>query len=166
MFAAADITQAFRYMQTGTHKGKIVVEMHGEKGISGQACEAPLTLSPVSSYLLVGGLGGIGRVVSQWMVDRGARHFVFLSRTAGQSESDRSFLEDLEVQGCHVIPVVGSATDVNDIKRAVALCPNKLAGAIHLSAVLKVFSSFTKVNRCLVLMKENCIGQRFSPNDP
>lgn len=35
---------------------------------------------PSKSYILVGGLGGFGLELAQWLVDRGARHLVLTSR--------------------------------------------------------------------------------------
>ncbi len=34
-----------------------------------------------------------------WMVEKGARNFCFLSRSAGDTEKHRSFLEELDVSG-------------------------------------------------------------------
>jgi hypothetical protein len=41
---------------------------------------APLRFSPDASYLITGGLGGLGLLVARWMVDRGARHLVLAGR--------------------------------------------------------------------------------------
>ncbi|KAI4150924.1 MAG: hypothetical protein LQ340_003808, partial [Diploschistes diacapsis] len=44
---------------------------------------------PDASYLLVGGLGGLGRSIAHWMVSKGAKHIVFASRS-GLSPSNTS----------------------------------------------------------------------------
>lgn len=43
---------------------------------------APPALSARATYLVTGGLGGVGRKVARWLVDRGARHLVLTGRTA------------------------------------------------------------------------------------
>jgi len=43
-----------------------------------KALEGITCLRSDASYLLVGDLGGIGRAVASWMVEKGARHLVFL----------------------------------------------------------------------------------------
>jgi myxalamid-type polyketide synthase MxaD len=40
-----------------------------------------LTLKPDASYLITGGLDGLGFEVARWMVERGAKHLVLLGRT-------------------------------------------------------------------------------------
>jgi acyl transferase domain-containing protein/acyl carrier protein len=41
----------------------------------------PLTWKPDASYLVTGGLGGVGYVTAQWLARQGARHLVLLGRT-------------------------------------------------------------------------------------
>jgi acyl transferase domain-containing protein len=52
---------------------------------------APLRDAPISpdvtfradaTYIITGGLGGIGRLVARWMIERGARHLLIMGRTA------------------------------------------------------------------------------------
>jgi len=40
-----------------------------------------------ATYILAGGLGGLGRSIISWMMDRGARHFAILSRK-GRADSE------------------------------------------------------------------------------
>lgn len=42
---------------------------------------APLRLRHDCNYLITGGLGGLGLLVARWMVERGARYIVIMSRT-------------------------------------------------------------------------------------
>jgi len=44
-------------------------------------------LRPDASYMVVGGFGGIGRSVCRWMVERGAKHLVVVSRSAGDGKA-------------------------------------------------------------------------------
>lgn len=137
-FHARNIQEAFRYMQARKHIGKIVVEMPTNTS------ELPATIKPTTvfssegAYMLIGGLGGIGRAVSIWMVENGARHLTYLSRSAGSSADDKSFIESLQFQGCNVSVVAGSVTKMDDVKRAVAASSRPIAGVIHLSMVLRV----------------------------
>lgn len=140
VFDAANVVKAFRYMQSGQHMGKIIVKMP----------DLPLAL-PVArvhemaayfpanaSYLLVGGLGGLGRAVATWMVEKGVRHLVFLSRTGANTFESSSFIKTLECQGCDAITVVGNVGYIDDVQRAVSAAKTPIAGVIQLSMVLKV----------------------------
>ncbi|KAJ5566490.1 hypothetical protein N7535_008128 [Penicillium sp. DV-2018c] len=138
LFDAVDVVSAFRYMQAGTHIGKIVVYMPTSvEGLPLPTVKALPTFRPDAAYLVVGGLGGVGRPVTTWMVEQNARELVFLSRSAGNSEEDQAFVRELEAQGCHVICVAGSVTDLKRVKDAVAACTRPLAGVVQMALDLK-----------------------------
>lgn len=98
-----------------------------------------LALDPEASYLLTGGLGGLGKALALWMVERGARSLVFLSRSAGQSDGDQTFFEELKTLGCSVAAIPGKAQDMGDVKKATAMAENPIRGVIHLAMVLRVW---------------------------
>nr|ALQ32795.1 putative polyketide synthase [Fusarium bulbicola] len=52
-------------------------------------------LSGTDTYLLAGGLGGLGRSICELLVKNGARHIAFLSRTGTSSEVSQRFFKDL-----------------------------------------------------------------------
>ncbi len=54
------------------------------------------------SYLITGGLGGLGLSVAQWMVACGARHLALLGRS-GASEAARSAILAMEEAGAEVL---------------------------------------------------------------
>ncbi|KAF7113795.1 hypothetical protein CNMCM5793_004850 [Aspergillus hiratsukae] len=139
IYDAANIAQAFRFMQSGTHIGKIVIQMPDDPSslpASGLHERASL-FTPDTSYLLVGGFGGLGRAVATWMVEKGARNLIILSRSGVESPKNRAFVKDLESQGAHVTAVTGSVTDVQDVLRAVAAATQPIAGVIQMSMVLR-----------------------------
>ncbi|HRI87649.1 MAG TPA: SDR family NAD(P)-dependent oxidoreductase, partial [Candidatus Hydrogenedentes bacterium] len=57
------------------------------------ACSADAT------YLVTGGLGGLGLQVARWLGERGAKNVVLLSRTPLPPESDWSSVSDVELRG-------------------------------------------------------------------
>lgn len=138
-FPASQIQDAFRYMQQGIHMGKILIEMPQESAhLALETDKSKVNFSAEKTYLLVGGLGGLGRTISTWMVENGARHLVYLSRSAGQSTGDKEFLEELKLQGCHPICVIGSVSESADVQRAVNQCTKPLAGVLQMSMNLNV----------------------------
>ncbi|OOF92089.1 hypothetical protein ASPCADRAFT_509568 [Aspergillus carbonarius ITEM 5010] len=138
MFDASEIAAAFRHMQTGRHIGKIVVRMPDvPHSLKNKPIERKYVFSPTRSYLLVGGFGGIGRLLATWMVTHGARHLVIMSRSAGQSDSDQDYIKELESQGCAVTVVNGSVEDTTSVEQAVSASEHDLAGVVNLSLVLQ-----------------------------
>lgn len=90
-----------------------------------------------ASYLLVGGLGGLGRAISTWMVEHGARSLVFLSRSAGSKLEDEIFMKELKSMDCEVQFMRGSVVSPDDVSRAVASARRPLRGILQMSMVLQ-----------------------------
>ncbi|KAL5050179.1 hypothetical protein BDW71DRAFT_195088 [Aspergillus fruticulosus] len=142
-FAAEHVEQAFRYMQKGTHVGKIAVIMPDEPST------LPLSLNPRTPqfcpdacHLIIGGLGGLGRSVSSWMSLHGARHFVFFSRSAADREQD-DFVLELRAQGCRVDLVSGDVSNEEDVDGLIERLQHPLAGIMQASMVLRDVSLAT-----------------------
>ncbi|KAM0454086.1 hypothetical protein ACHAO4_004834 [Trichoderma viride] len=137
-FEASDIIEAFRYMQKGQHVGKIVVSMPTD-GSKLQVAAKPHTAKFKSdkTYLLVGGLGGIGKSVSNWMVQNGARYIMYLSRSAGESDQDKRFIQEIKAQGCAVQAVKGSVASLQDVCRAVKQAMKPIAGVFLMTMDLR-----------------------------
>ena len=143
-FAPAKTAEAFQYMQQGDHIGKIVLELRHPTSEELQLgrIEAPrnqtrAALDSSASYMLVGGLGGLGRSVEVWMAQHGVRSLTFLSRGAGTKRSDELFVEEIQSMGCEVHLVRGDVTEAADVQRAVAASPRPLKGILQLTAVLR-----------------------------
>lgn len=93
-----------------------------------------------SSYLLVGCLGGLGRSLTAWMLQNGARRFVFLSRSGADAPSAARLVKDIEAKGAIVTVVRGDATVRTDVKNAVQQVSTRhpIRGVVHAAMVLRV----------------------------
>ena len=142
IFDAASTYNAFRYMQTGQHIGRICISIRKHSGIAElgpKVLSRPrsLELQGSASYLLIGGLGGLGRAVSTWMVEHGARHLVYLSRNAGTSPQDEQFVNELNSMGCEAQLVRGSVTNAEDVVKALKEAKRPVKGILQMSMVLR-----------------------------
>lgn len=138
-FDAAQVEDAFRFMQRGEHMGKIVVKMPVNNTVlPAVPMSKELILRPDASYLMVGGLGGLGQAVSTWMVEHGAKNLIYLSRTAGQTERDAIFIKELEAYGCSVQTFPGSVSKLSDVENVVKNASMPIAGVMQMSMVLRV----------------------------
>jgi NADP-dependent 3-hydroxy acid dehydrogenase YdfG/aryl carrier-like protein len=129
-------------MQQGIHLGKIVVSIRdpdGQVNLDGQVQNRrePTQFANSSSYLLVGGLGGLGRALSVWMAEHGARHFIYLSRSAGANQEHLDFAKELASMGCRVDFVQGSVSKLEDVTKAITLAQTQgqLKGIFQMSMV-------------------------------
>ncbi|KAL4885438.1 KR-domain-containing protein [Aspergillus karnatakaensis] len=96
-----------------------------------------LRFRPDCSYLLVGGLGGLGRMISTWMVENGARNIIFFSRSAKEGPGTTPFFDELRAQGCTVTPFAGSVTYLPDVEAAIKQATAPIGGVIQMSAVMR-----------------------------
>lgn len=147
VFPAAQIRDAFRHMQTARHIGKIVITLPEDpQELESAVCRPTPAFRSDRSYLLAGGLGGLGRSIATWMVEGGARNLIFLARSARESPETRDFLEELRSQGCWVQLVAGSISNLSDVQRAVNNAAKPLAGIFNLAMVLKVRLAYMRSN--------------------
>ncbi|NEO77838.1 type I polyketide synthase [Moorena sp. SIO4G3] len=62
----------------------------------------PVTVRKDATYLIAGGLGGVGLLVARWLVEKGARHLVLIGRS-GVKETAKDQLQELEQAGAQVM---------------------------------------------------------------
>src|SRR5690606_28604326 len=111
-------------------------------------------IDPEASYLVTGGLGGVGREVARWLVRRGARHLVLTTRRplperhtwatlpAGSEEFARAALiQELEAAGATVAVAAVDAGDANAVAALLGRIESdgrRLAGIVHAAVDLEV----------------------------
>ncbi|KAL2813982.1 hypothetical protein BJX63DRAFT_393264 [Aspergillus granulosus] len=93
-------------------------------------------LHPEKQYLLVGGLGGIGRTLAEWLVRRGAQELVFFSRSGMDRPEAQSTVALLRRRGVQVSVVQGDVASYSDVERCIKALP-RLAGIFHAAMVLR-----------------------------
>lgn len=128
MGSAAD---AMRHMAQARHIGKIVLRWPDAQ------VQRPFVL-PDASYLITGGLGGLGVETARWLAERGARHLVLCGRRAPDDAAGAA-LEILRQDGVNVRVVAVDAGDreamravLDDIQRG----PAPLRGVVHAAGAL------------------------------
>ncbi|KAF2195930.1 hypothetical protein K469DRAFT_545317 [Zopfia rhizophila CBS 207.26] len=137
-FDAAKIEDAFRFMQKGQHIGKVVCSMPQDAHqLETRSTKQKFHLRPNSSYLLAGGLGGLGRAIAIWMAEAGAGELIFLSRSAGDTERYSSFIRELRELGCTAIMVPGSVVSQVDVDHAMKRATRPIRGVMQASMVLQ-----------------------------
>ena len=72
--------------------------------------QLPYRLDASSTYLIAG-LGGLGRSMSRWLVARGAKNLLLLSRSGSNATTNRKLIEELQSQG---VLVQAPKCDVSD----------------------------------------------------
>ncbi|WP_375772903.1 SDR family NAD(P)-dependent oxidoreductase [Archangium gephyra] len=90
------------------------------------------------SYLITGGLGGLGLRLAGWLAERGARNLVLVGRRGAESEAQRGAVNELRARGIHVEVVAADAADRTQVAHAVerARQLGPLRGVVHAAGVL------------------------------
>lgn len=77
-------------------------------------------IRPDGAYLVTGGTGALGLLVAEWLVDRGARHLVLVSRSGEAAPGVRSRLAALESRGARITVARGDVSHAPDVDRIVS----------------------------------------------
>ena len=136
-FAADEAVAAFRLMQKSGHVGKVVVvppylaTVRDEEGALGR-----FVPSASGWHLIVGGLGGLGLDMAEWLVASGVRRLALMSRRGAVEGPAVEAIARWRRQGVEVRPIACDVADGVALEKALAeLVP--LAGVIHSAMVLE-----------------------------
>ncbi|MEZ4681402.1 MAG: SDR family NAD(P)-dependent oxidoreductase [Caldilineaceae bacterium] len=127
-FPIHEAVDAFRLMQQGKHTGKIVIT---------QPVAEQIAIRADGTYLVTGGLGGLGLQTALWLVDQGARHLLLLGRSHPQPAAQ----QQLAALAANGVTVTVAQADVTDRARLYDLLSAideryPLRGMIHSAGVL------------------------------
>ncbi|KAI0100989.1 fatty acid synthase S-acetyltransferase [Nemania sp. FL0031] len=102
-FPASQIEKAFRFMQSGKHSGRILVRVQDSDEVMKLSVDrSTWRFSQNATYVVAGGLGGLGRPIIRWMADRGAKYLIILSRSGPASQTAVKLVEELRARGLRV----------------------------------------------------------------
>jgi microcystin synthetase protein McyG len=99
---------------------------------------APMRIDAKAGFLVTGGLRGLGVLVGEWLVDRGAQLVVLMGRSA-PSDHAKDAIKRMEGKGARVIVCSGNVSDRADVDRAVGEIRSsgaELGGVFHCAGVL------------------------------
>jgi acyl transferase domain-containing protein/acyl carrier protein len=125
-FCADDVREAFRHLLRCQHVGKVVLAHDALRS----------QIAPDATYLVTGGLSGLGLHTAQILADAGARHLMLCSRR-GQTEEAEPVLAALRARGIDVRTAaldVGDAPSVEMLLTQVRSSMPRLAGVFHSAA--------------------------------
>ncbi|MDZ7269344.1 MAG: SDR family NAD(P)-dependent oxidoreductase [candidate division KSB1 bacterium] len=138
-FARDEVVAAFRYMAQAKHIGKVVVEQGARGEAQTARGEGQGAITAQASYLVTGGMGGLGLKVAEWLVEKGARHLVLVGRRSPTAEV-AAVIKRLEENGARVLTLLGDVALPGEVQRLLAEMAHAglppLRGLIHAAGVL------------------------------
>ncbi|KAL1470735.1 hypothetical protein MTO96_040288 [Rhipicephalus appendiculatus] len=113
LFTRDKIDEAFRFLASGKHIGKVVIQIRPEEAHHHGAPAVPLAVEAIArpcfyghkSYVIAGGLGGFGLELADWMVTRGCRKLLLTSRSGLRTGYQKLCLHRWRAAGVQVLAI-------------------------------------------------------------
>lgn len=134
VFTMPNVVEAFRYMAQAKHIGKIVVTQEG----AAAAQASRVTPQAEATYLITGGLGGLGLVVARWLVEKGGRHLVLVGRSQPSAYAQKA-IKSIEALGATVLVAqvdISVKDQISNLLADIEATMPPLRGVIHAAGVL------------------------------
>jgi NADPH:quinone reductase-like Zn-dependent oxidoreductase/acyl carrier protein len=137
--AVSEAASALRRMALSQHVGQVVLTFdEAEPEI--RVPDAPaFTVRPDGSYLVTGGLGGLGLSVAGLLAERGAGQLILVGRSGVTQPAQQEAIKALQARGTRVTVVQADVADEGQLERLlgdVAASGLPLRGVIHAAGVL------------------------------
>ena len=136
-FPMARLVDAMRHLAQAKHIGKVVVTTSPSTPVRAALPNDPPVRAD-ATYLITGGHGGLGLVVARWLVDRGARTVVLVSRSQPSADAAAT-IADLRARGARVESVAADVSASDEVQRLLAFVRAELpplGGILHAAMVL------------------------------
>ncbi|KAI0876694.1 hypothetical protein GGS24DRAFT_488485 [Hypoxylon argillaceum] len=148
LFPATQVSAAFAEFASPHRIGKVVVSFSPEASTSSSAISVrrehkdAISFKPDETYVLIGCLGGLGRCLARFMVDRGARNLTFLGRSGADKKEAAAMIDSLRARGCTIHIVRGDVSNKEDVAKAASIAGVPVYGMVQGSMSLedKLFS--------------------------
>lgn len=145
----SQVEEGLRLLQSGKGMGKMIF-VPGKDDMIPVVPEVlpPYQFQEDASYVMAGGLGGLGRSIARWMASRGARHLIFLSRSGRITEAVEEMVKDLEGKGCRVRIFTCDVSDKDRLRSVIDECAasmRPIKGCIQGAMTLKVSETSLRV---------------------
>ncbi|GAA1985928.1 type I polyketide synthase [Kitasatospora viridis] len=135
IYPAARVDEAFRLLQHSRHIGKVVISFDAlDEPVPVEPAPGIIALDPAGTYLITGGLSGLGAATADWLADHGARHLALLSRRGPQAPEAPALLARLTERGVHATAHAVDVTDraaLREVIDAVDATGHPLRGVVH-----------------------------------
>lgn len=146
IFNRNEVKDVFIQMGRAIHKGKLLIKMREDESERKEKIYLmsvyKTLFNPQKSFIIIGGLGGMGLQLVYWMISRGARKIVITSRSGIKSNVQRICLKQAKSLENKEITIKVQRVDVSNEKAAERLMRDAIklgpiGGIFNLAAVLR-----------------------------
>ena len=132
-FNLSRASDAFRYMAQARHTGRIIVIndlVHHQ--------EVKEKIHPEATYIVTGGLSGLGLLVAGRLVEMGARHLALIGRSPAGDKA-KAAVEEMKQKGARILIIRADVSLRNDVMNALKQIEDTMPpvrGIIHSAGTL------------------------------
>nr|WP_246357067.1 non-ribosomal peptide synthetase/type I polyketide synthase [Pyxidicoccus fallax] len=130
--------EAFRKMVQAQHLGKVVLTVDGAEVRIRVPAVSGASIRSDGSYLVTGGLGGLGLGAAGWLAQQGAGHLVLVGRTGASTPGQQAAIAALKALGAKVTVAKADVAERAQLERVladIAASGMPLRGVLHAAGV-------------------------------
>ncbi|GBD91773.1 phthiocerol synthesis polyketide synthase type I PpsC [bacterium BMS3Abin04] len=136
VYPVQEAVSAFRFMAQTKHIGKVVIKVSEPS----EEIKKEIQIKPDVSYLVVGGFGALGMVVTKWLVSKGAKSIMLTGRH-NPNETVNEKLKKLGNDNVNIQRIIGDVSNYETFKKEISDAikkagTRKIGGVIHAAGVL------------------------------
>jgi NADPH:quinone reductase-like Zn-dependent oxidoreductase/acyl carrier protein len=137
VFGANEIVDAFTYLSTSKQIGKVVIDCSQLPLVSSVGSRNK-PLSPEKTVLVTGGLGGVGLMYANWLVDQGVKKLALLGRKGANTDEAKSAVAEFQTRGTEVDVYSCDVGDQHALKMVIDTIQRNgvLGSVVHAAGVL------------------------------
>ncbi|KAI0393940.1 polyketide synthase PksD [Xylariaceae sp. FL0594] len=148
VYGVGSVEDAFRYIQSGKNTGRSVIRIEGAAEVKKQIVHRTAwSFERNATYMVVGGLGGVGRLLLRWMVSKGAMHIIVPSRSGVNSQPAATLVQEMAEKGVSILAPQCDVASSESLSRMLeeysGICP-PIRGCINAAMALNS-STFDKM---------------------
>ncbi|WP_405764136.1 SDR family NAD(P)-dependent oxidoreductase [Streptomyces sp. NBC_00080] len=133
-YPTPQIAEALSALRHSRHMGKVVVTFSPGSPVHVEEGDSVKPLAEEGTYLITGGLSGLGAATARHLAARGARHLALVGRRGTASPEAATLLAELERQGVSTVVHAADVTDVVSMERIVQQAEDRghpVRGVVH-----------------------------------
>ncbi len=137
--ALSSATEAFMTMAQAKHTGKLALVVREPNIMVSSPIHNSAAIRSDATYLITGGLGGLGLILAQWLVSQGARHLVLMGRTNPKQAAELT-ISEMRGAGAAIRVLLGDVSKKSDIAAIfdeISRNMPPLRGVVHAAGLLE-----------------------------
>jgi acyl transferase domain-containing protein/NADPH:quinone reductase-like Zn-dependent oxidoreductase/NAD(P)-dependent dehydrogenase (short-subunit alcohol dehydrogenase family) len=135
----AEAEKGFRLLQMGKHTGKVVLVPGKDDMVPvlPQSYNNTALFRGDKTYLVIGGLGGLGRTLAEFLVRKGARNLAMFSRSGTSRPEAQDTVDWLRARNVNVKVFSGDVANYETVQKCIKELGSSLAGIFQAAMVLQ-----------------------------